>query len=72
MRFVVRMAQRNWLRDKPIKKEKDKPTELAERPFCSQGPNQAEFTYEEVLLPEDYDKEDFNEKTKKQWDDLPF
>ena len=65
-RFVVRMAQRNWLRSKPIKKEK----ELAEHPFGD--PDQAEFTYEEVLLPKDYDKEDFNEKTKKQWDDLPF
>lgn len=70
MRFVVRMAQRNWLRNKPIKKEKNKPAKLAEYPF--DDPNQTEFTYEEVSPPKDYDKEDFNKKTKKQWDGSLF
>tara|TARA_Y100000592_G_scaffold94504_1_gene159380 strand:+ start:1129 stop:1392 length:264 start_codon:yes stop_codon:yes gene_type:complete len=44
MRFVVRMAQRNWLRSSPKKETKDI-CELAEHPF--EDPNQIEFCYDE-------------------------
>ena len=44
MRFVVRMAQRNWLRSSPKKETKDI-CELAEPPF--EDPNQIEFCYDE-------------------------
>jgi hypothetical protein len=60
MRFVVRMAQRNWLRSAP-KKEKKEVEELAEHPF--DAPNQTEFCYDalneesrEVSLPEGSEK----------------
>ena len=49
MRFVVRMAQRNWLRSSPKKETKDI-CELAEHPF--QDPNQIEFCYDDDLLEE--------------------
>ena len=47
MRFVVRMAQRNWLRSTPAKDKKDKKdtTTLAEHPF--EDPLQTDFLNEE-------------------------
>lgn len=44
MRFVVRMAQRNWLRSTPTKDKKDTAT-LAEHPF--EDPLQTDFLNEE-------------------------
>jgi hypothetical protein len=54
MRFVIRMAQRNWLRQKP--KEKRKAVELAEHPFepIEADPNQTEFWGEFDALPKVY------------------
>jgi hypothetical protein len=49
MRFVVRMAQRNWLRTIPTKQNKEA-CELAEHPF--EDPNQIEFCYDDDLLEE--------------------
>jgi hypothetical protein len=43
MRFVVRMAQRNWLRSKAQKKS-ERAIALAEHPF--EDPSQTEFEYE--------------------------
>ena len=59
MRFVIRMAQRNWLRTKSPKKIKE-PSKLAEHPF--EDPNQEEFDMFNVVLPEGYGEEDFNER----------
>lgn len=58
MRFVVRMAQRNWLRS-PLKKENKEVVSLADHPF--EDPLQTNFLNEEleVILPEGYDEEDF-------------
>jgi hypothetical protein len=58
MRFVIRTAQRNWLRTKSPKKIKE-PAKLAEHPF--ENSNQEEFDMFNVVLPEGYDEEDFNE-----------
>jgi len=45
MRFVVRMAQRNWLRSNSKKTSQDDVAQaLAEHPF--EDPRQAEFEYE--------------------------
>ena len=49
MRFVVRMAQRNWLRATPTK-QIIVVCELAEDPF--EDPNQIEFCYDDDLLEE--------------------
>ena len=46
MRFVIRMAQRNWLRASP-KKEKAVAVELAEHPF--EDPSQTEFSFDEIM-----------------------
>ena len=47
MRFVVRMAQRNWLRSKAQKKS-ERAIALAEHPFEHpfEDPSQTEFEYE--------------------------
>ena len=48
MRFVIRMAQRNWYRKMVEKTQKTKEVvELAEHPF--EDPNQEEFSFDETM-----------------------
>mgnify|MGYP006139256537 CR=1 FL=1 len=63
MRFVVRMAQRNWFRPFPKKEKKQTAEPLSQTP---EDLNQVEFRYDqeqedeyEVFLPEGYGDEDF-------------
>jgi hypothetical protein len=56
MRFVVRMAQRNWYRKIPSKTVKA--TEAVKEEEAVVDPNQEKFSFEETM--------------KDQWDKLPF
>ena len=48
MRFVIRMAQRNWYRKTENKaQKKQNPTELADHPF--EDPSQVEFSFKEMI-----------------------
>jgi hypothetical protein len=61
MRFVVRMAQRNWFRkikDKATNKPKENPVELAQHPW------------EEVGIQEDPNQMTLQDSWE--WDKLPF
>jgi len=65
MRFVIRMAQRNWFRkiknmgvNKPADKPAEKPVELAEHPW--EDPDQMMLEMRDAKMPD------------RDWDKLPF
>ena len=47
MRFVIRMAQRNWLRSKSLPKNKTSEEEILDFVDLNLHPNQSEFSYED-------------------------